>query len=45
MVIVVSADQADADAVAATLREQGETVYRLGEIVEQQPGAAQTEVI
>ncbi|AZG09922.1 phosphoribosylformylglycinamidine cyclo-ligase [Pigmentiphaga sp. H8] len=43
MVVVVSADQADA--VAATLREQGETVYRLGEIVDQQPGAAQTEVV
>jgi len=43
MVVVVSA--AEADAVAATLREQGETVYRIGEIVEQQPGAAQTEVV
>ncbi|RZS78350.1 phosphoribosylformylglycinamidine cyclo-ligase [Pigmentiphaga kullae] len=43
MVVVVSADQADA--VAATLRDQGETVYRLGEIVDQQPGTAQTEVV
>ncbi|MPS30266.1 phosphoribosylformylglycinamidine cyclo-ligase [Pigmentiphaga sp.] len=43
MVVVVSA--AEADAVAATLREQGETVYRLGEIVDQQPGSPQTEVV
>jgi len=43
MVLVVSAQEADA--VAATLREQGETVYRIGEIVEQQPGAAQTVVV
>jgi len=43
MVAVVAA--AEADAVAATLREQGETVYRLGEIVEQQPRSPQTEVV
>jgi phosphoribosylformylglycinamidine cyclo-ligase len=43
MVVVVPA--AEADAIAATLRAQGETVSRLGEIVEQQPGAAQTEVV
>ena len=43
MVVVVPADQADA--VAATLREQGETVSVLGEIVAQQDGMAQTEVV
>ncbi|ARP96351.1 phosphoribosylformylglycinamidine cyclo-ligase [Bordetella genomosp. 13] len=43
MVVVVPADQADA--VAATLREQGETVSVLGEIVEQQDGMAQTVVV
>ncbi len=42
MVIVVSAGQADA--IAATLREQGETVSHLGEIVEQADGAPQTVV-
>ncbi|GAA4340037.1 phosphoribosylformylglycinamidine cyclo-ligase [Pigmentiphaga soli] len=42
MVAVVAA--ADADAVAATLREQGETVWRIGEIVEQRPGQPQTVV-
>ena len=34
-----------ADAIAATLREQGETVNRIGEIVEQQDGMAQTFVV
>ncbi|OZI28553.1 phosphoribosylformylglycinamidine cyclo-ligase [Bordetella genomosp. 7] len=43
MVIVVAADQADA--IAATLTAQGETVSRLGEIVDQQPGMAQTVVV
>ncbi|SAI65817.1 phosphoribosylaminoimidazole synthetase [Bordetella ansorpii] len=43
MVVVVPADQADA--IAATLREQGETVSVLGEIVEQKDGMAQTEVV
>jgi len=43
MVLVVQADRADA--IAATLREQGETVYALGEIVEQAPGMAQTVVV
>ncbi|WP_144636507.1 phosphoribosylformylglycinamidine cyclo-ligase [Bordetella genomosp. 13] len=43
MVVVVPADQADA--VAATLREQGETVSVLGEIVEQRDGMAQTVVV
>ncbi|MDX3904457.1 MAG: phosphoribosylformylglycinamidine cyclo-ligase [Pigmentiphaga sp.] len=43
MVVVVSPVQADA--VMATLREQGETVSRIGEIVEQQPGGAQTVVV
>jgi len=42
MVVVVAADQADL--VAATLHEQGETVYRLGEIVECAADAAQTVV-
>ncbi len=43
MVIVVSAEQADA--VTATLKAQGETVYRLGEIIEQADGAPQTTVV
>jgi len=43
MVLVV--DAAQADAVAATLREQGETVSRIGEIVEQKDGMAQTIVV
>ncbi|UHL65774.1 phosphoribosylformylglycinamidine cyclo-ligase [Paralcaligenes sp. KSB-10] len=43
MVIVVSA--AKADALAATLAAHGEQVSRLGEIVEQAPGAAQTVVL
>ena len=43
MVLVV--DAAQADAIAATLREQGETVNRIGEIVEQQDGMAQTFVV
>lgn len=43
MVLVVAADQADA--VAATLREQGEIVNRIGEIVPQQDGMAQTVVV
>jgi phosphoribosylformylglycinamidine cyclo-ligase len=42
MVIVV--DAAQADAVAATLREQGETVSRIGEIVARQGDAPQTVV-
>ena len=43
MVIVVPAAQADA--ISATLREQGETVYALGEIVPQADGMAQTVVV
>ncbi len=43
MVIVVSA--AEADAVQATLAAAGETVSRIGEIVEQAPGTPQTVVI
>lgn len=43
MVVVVEAAQADA--IAATLREQGETVAHIGEIVRRQDGAAQTTVI
>ncbi|MBO9356358.1 phosphoribosylformylglycinamidine cyclo-ligase [Bordetella petrii] len=43
MVIVVAADQADA--IAATLQAQGETVSRIGEIVAQQDGEAQTVVV
>lgn len=43
MVLVVGT--AEADAVAATLRAQGETVHVLGTIVEQAPGAPQTSVI
>ncbi|TCT09461.1 phosphoribosylformylglycinamidine cyclo-ligase [Paralcaligenes ureilyticus] len=43
MVIVVPA--ARADAVAASLAALGEQVYRLGEIIEQAAGAAQTVVI
>ncbi|MCY1373978.1 Phosphoribosylformylglycinamidine cyclo-ligase [compost metagenome] len=43
MVLVV--DPADAEAIAATLREQGETVSTLGEIVEQKEGMAQTFVV
>lgn len=43
MVVVVPAEQADA--IAATLREQGETVYALGEIVPQAEGMAQTIVV
>ncbi|MBO9331272.1 phosphoribosylformylglycinamidine cyclo-ligase [Achromobacter pulmonis] len=43
MVLVV--DPAQAEAIAATLREQGETVSTLGEIVEQQEGMAQTFVV
>jgi phosphoribosylformylglycinamidine cyclo-ligase len=42
MVIVV--DAAQADAVAATLRKQGETVSRIGEIVARQGDAPQTVV-
>lgn len=42
MVVIVPA--ARADAIADTLRAQGETVYALGEIVEQAEGAAQTTV-
>jgi len=43
MVIVV--DAAQADAVAATLREQGETVSRVGEVVARQGDAPQTVVL
>jgi phosphoribosylformylglycinamidine cyclo-ligase len=43
MVLVVDATQADA--IAATLREQGETVNKIGEIVEQTEGMAQTFVV
>ncbi|MNW02477.1 Phosphoribosylformylglycinamidine cyclo-ligase [compost metagenome] len=43
MVLVV--DAAQADAVAETLREQGETVSKIGEIVEQTEGMAQTFVV
>ena len=43
MVLVV--DAAQADAIAATLREQGETVSKIGEIVEQTEGMAQTFVV
>ncbi len=43
MVLVV--DPAQADAIAATLREQGETVSTLGEIVEQTDGMPQTVVV
>jgi len=43
MVVVASADQADA--VAATLSAQGETVFRMGEVVAQpQPDAARVVV-
>jgi len=38
MVIVVAADAADT--VAATLADQGETVFRIGEVMPQQTGAA-----
>lgn len=43
MVLVVDAGQADA--IAATLREQGETVNKIGEIVPQTEGMAQTFVV
>ena len=43
MVLVV--DAAQADAIAATLREQGETVNKIGEIVEQTEDMAQTFVV
>ncbi len=43
MVLVV--DPAQADAVSATLRAQGETVYALGAVVEQAAGAPQAAVI
>jgi phosphoribosylformylglycinamidine cyclo-ligase len=43
MVAVVAAEQADA--VAETLRGQGEQVFRLGEIIERQSGTAQTVVV
>jgi phosphoribosylformylglycinamidine cyclo-ligase len=43
MVLVV--DAAQADAIADTLREQGETVSKIGEIVEQTEGMAQTFVV
>lgn len=43
MVVVVAADQAHA--VEATLNENGEQVFRLGEIVERAPEEAQTVVV
>lgn len=43
MVIVVAADQAAA--IAATLQEQGETVFDLGEIVPQENGMPQAVVV
>lgn len=43
MVVAVAADQADA--IAQTLAAQGETVYRLGEIVERPGDAAQVDVV
>lgn len=43
MIIIVPADKAGA--ISATLSEQGETVYQLGEILERQEGQAQTEVV
>ena len=43
MIIIVPADKADT--ISATLSEQGETVYQLGEILERQEGQAQTEVV
>uniref|UniRef100_UPI00228196E8 AIR synthase-related protein n=1 Tax=Escherichia coli TaxID=562 RepID=UPI00228196E8 len=43
MMLVV--DPAQADAIAATLREQGETVSKLGEIVAQTEGMPQTVVV
>ncbi|MDM9560034.1 phosphoribosylformylglycinamidine cyclo-ligase [Bordetella petrii] len=43
--MVIVADAAQADAIAATLTAQGETVSRLGEIVAQKDGMAQTVVV
>ena len=43
MVLVIAADQVDA--VTATLANAGETVYQLGEVVEQAEGMAQTVVV
>ena len=43
MVLIVAADQVDA--VTATFSEAGETVYQLGEVVEQTEGMAQTVVV
>jgi len=43
--MVIVADAAQADAVAATLTAQGETVSRIGEIVAQKDGEAQTVVV
>lgn len=43
--MVLVADPGQADAIAATLRAQGEIVYALGTIVEHAPGAARTVVI
>jgi len=43
MVLVVAADAADA--VAASLREQGETVSRIGEIAQAAPGQPRTVVV
>ncbi|HLU01537.1 MAG TPA: phosphoribosylformylglycinamidine cyclo-ligase, partial [Advenella sp.] len=43
MVIVVAADQAAA--ITATLQEQGETVFDLGQIVRQEDGMPQTVVV
>ena len=43
MVLIVAADQVDA--VTATFSAAGETVYQLGEVVEQAEGMAQTVVV
>jgi len=43
--MVIVAGAAQADAIAATLTAQGETVSRLGEIVAQKDGMAQTVVV
>ncbi|MCX5591534.1 phosphoribosylformylglycinamidine cyclo-ligase [Alcaligenes endophyticus] len=42
MIIVVPAEQAEA--ISATLSEQGETVYSLGEIIERQESQHQTQI-
>ncbi|MDY3330952.1 MAG: AIR synthase-related protein, partial [Pelistega sp.] len=43
MVIVVSAEEEAA--ITQTLKDQGETVYALGEIIAQQEGQPQTVVV